>query len=92
VVSDTGAVNRGDNVTSASRVGTGDYQVTTSLDVTGCAYYATVGTTGTLSPGDTEGGYAVVGQTPGNSHKVTILTYRAQSVLDDYGFHLAVVC
>jgi hypothetical protein len=34
----------------------------------------------------------MIGRTAGNAQKVTVLTFRAQAVLDDYGFHFEVVC
>jgi hypothetical protein len=91
-VSSAGSLIRGNGITSSTRLGVGSYQVTANFDVTNCAYYVTNGVTGVLDPNDEEGGYARVGQTAGNSQKVTVLMFRNYTVRVDYPFHIAIVC
>jgi hypothetical protein len=63
-----------------------------NFNVTGCAYYAVPGDTGVTDPNNDEGGYARVGQTTGNSQKITVLIFRQWTVRYDMPFHLFVTC
>jgi hypothetical protein len=91
-VSSAGTLARGNNVTGATRVSLGYYQVSTNFNVTGCSYQVTTGDTGTLDPSETVGGYARAGQTAGDNQKVSVLIFRNYTVREDIPFHLEVVC
>jgi hypothetical protein len=92
VVGSDGVQDRGTGVASTTRVSLGHYRVNTNVDVNQCSYTATIGDTGNIDDSSPLGGYARVGWTPGNTKSVTVLTFRNQTVLDDFPFHIQIAC
>ncbi len=88
VISASGKVVRGDDVTRAARAAVGRYVVTFDSSVRNCAYVATVGQpgTGTLTPG-----VAMVGGSS-NSRMVRVETRNLNGSYADRAFHLVVIC
>jgi hypothetical protein len=89
VVSDAGSAIRSRGTTSASKTGTGQYQVVFDANVTGCAYYATLGDTAAGAP---PSGEVAVGSAAGNANAVLVVTYDSAGVAADRPFHLTVSC
>jgi hypothetical protein len=92
VVNSSGTVIREDGIASASKPSTGLYHVDADFPITGCAYYVTIGDTGVLDPNQADGGYARVGQTSGNSSRVTVIILQQPNNRIDLPFHIAIVC
>ena len=88
-VDSTGTLIRNKGVASALRIGTGDYQVVFSQDVTGCSYQATVGGPGTSG----SLGQATVSQRVNVAAAVEVLTVNpAGNAFTDKPFFVAVFC
>jgi hypothetical protein len=89
VVDNNGTLIRSKGVTSAQKIGTGDYQVVFNSDVTNCSYQATVG-----SPGNTPNfGQADVWSRVNVAAGVEVRTLNtAGNTFTDLPFHLAVFC
>ncbi len=68
----------------------GTYGVVFGSDVTGCAYQATVGRSGTEATENP--GFVTVVRWAANVDGVLVQTYDPAGVLADKGFHLAVIC
>ncbi len=88
VVGSNGTLVRGFEAVSATRLGTGYYQVVFNHDLTGSAFVASTGFTGSLyvpPPGIA----VVVGRT-GIPNGVFVATYNANGSRVDRAFHLAV--
>ena len=88
VVRADGTLARGFQAVSATKLGTGTYQVLFAHDITGSAYLGTVGldTSSGISP---SGQNTVVGRA-GAVNGVWVQTFDATGNLADRGFHLAV--
>jgi len=88
VVRANGTLARGFAAASATKLGTGIYQVLFAHDITGSAYLGTIGldTTSGSSP---SGQIAVVGRI-GTPNGVFVQTFDAAGRPADRGFHLAV--
>lgn len=88
VVRADGTLARGFQAVSATRLGTGIYQVLFAHDITGSAYLGTIGldTSSGISP---SGQMAVVGRA-GAPNGVWVQTYDAVGNAADRGFHMAV--
>lgn len=94
VVAANGALSRGTNGISVTRVSTGVYRVDAGQDIMGCAYLATNGDTGTTAALP---GYTRTAQTAGVPNVVCVYTYGLQTQAaaaspQDLSFHLAVFC
>jgi hypothetical protein len=89
VVGSNGTLVRGFQVVSSTRLGLGWYQVVFNHDLTGSAFVATLGLTGSLytSP---PGEIAVVGRT-GLPSGVFVQTFNSAGERADRSFHLAVL-
>ncbi len=90
VVNSDGSLARGSGVTSSQAFSGGSYEVIFSLNVTGCAYIATLGLSGSFgvaSPGE----IGVVGRS-GNANGVFISTRDSTGSGAAAGFHLLVMC
>jgi hypothetical protein len=70
-------------------VGSGTYDVTFAQDVSGCAFIATLGDTGTGFPPIGEIG---VSSDAGDLHSVVVQTFRIDGSATDDSFHLYVSC
>jgi hypothetical protein len=91
VVGATGRLIRGSGATSASQPeGTGTYEVDFESDVTGCAYVATLGQTGSKGQAD-PGMITVVGRS-GNSAGIYITTGNIHGAHKNRSFHVDVGC
>lgn len=90
VANSSGSLARSQGTTSAGHVGTGQYEVIFSQNVTACTYVASVGnpTPGATTPN----GWAVVVPRNGNANGVGVATYNSAGALTDLPFHLVVVC
>jgi hypothetical protein len=73
VVGSNGALSRGSAGTTASFLSTGTYSVTFNIDVSNCAFVASVGTTAAGS----SDGWATTARLAGNNNGVYIATYDA---------------
>lgn len=80
---------RGKNVVSATRLGTGAYEVVFDRDIRGCAYVATPGNP---AGGNPTSGQIAVAQRNNNVNAVYVDTRDSDGVLADRFFHLVVVC
>ena len=92
VVGSTGTIVRSfSNVgpVTASRTGTGLYDVTFARDISGCAFEATLGDTGTGTPPIGEIG---VSGDALDLHSVVVQTATSAGVAADASFHLYVSC
>jgi hypothetical protein len=91
VVKADGVLKRGSGVVSASQPeGVGTYEVDFAVDVTGCAYVATVGepaSSGTVPASD----ITVVGRS-GVPEGVFVETANSKGVLKNRAFHIDVGC
>jgi hypothetical protein len=89
VVNINGTLARGNGVSSSSRIGTGQYQVIFTRNVTTCAYTATVG-----QPGNTStDGFAMTALRFGTVNGVFVDTRAALTgSRSDRPFHLLVSC
>jgi hypothetical protein len=87
----TGALARfSPSVTGATHTGTGAYEVDFNKDVSGCAYVATLGDTGTTPPASGEINVAGATITPNG---VIVQTFdKTGLTLTDASFHLLVSC
>jgi hypothetical protein len=90
VVNSDGALARGNGAVSAGAISPGNYEVVFNRDVTGCAYKATIGLSGS-SGTSLPGSLGVVGR-GGNPNGVFINTYDSGGLEAARGFHLAVFC
>ena len=94
-MSSSGTLARGNGIASVTHTGTGTYVVTTTTsDITGCAYLATGGETGTGAGSPTN---VHVASTSGNDAAVTVTTQFISNngggpTPADEPFHLAVFC
>ena len=93
VVSSTGTVVRhsGSALVTATKLGTGVYEVTFSKDVSGCAYVATIGDTARAAPGP--GQISVSGDVDGgNPNDVQVRTFDKTGAAADSPFHVYASC
>lgn len=90
IVNGTGSVARGVGVTSAGRLGAGQYEVIFNQDVQNCTYHATVGDPTNITGGTV--GYAMTGRRPNNGAAVRVNTRNAQGGAADRNFHVLVIC
>jgi hypothetical protein len=90
VVSSTGSLARGADVSLVHQNATGEYTVDFDQDVTNCSFFATLGGTGP-SPGVPAGGVTVQGE-PYTPDGVVIATQNAAGASTSSSFHLAAVC
>jgi hypothetical protein len=89
VVNADGTLARGFQTATAQNLGTGFYEVIFTVDVTGSAYIATVGNSGTSGIEPT-GEATVVGRA-GTPNGVFVTTTDSAGNFADRGFHLAVL-
>jgi len=89
VVGSDGTLTRKSGAAAASRLGTGDYEVTFGGDITACAYNATLGSGDTSDPPAGEVGVA---QRGGNAKAVRVVTRDSAGAAADRPFHLTVNC
>jgi hypothetical protein len=89
----TGAVSRSFSsagTVTSSRTSAGLYDVTFAKDVSGCAYVATLGDTGTGTP---LVGFINVSSDSGDVHSVVVQTFDTTGLVPtDGSFHLSVSC
>lgn len=89
----TGAVSRSFSsagTVAGSRTSAGLYDVTFAKDVSGCAYVATLGDTGTGTP---LVGFINVSGDSGDTHSVVVQTFDTSGLVPtDGSFHLSVSC
>ena len=90
VVNANGTLARGAKAVSATRLGTGSYEVIFRKDVRKCAYVATIGLSGSAGS-SLPGEITVVGRS-GNDRGVFVTTHSSAGASADLGFHLAVLC
>jgi hypothetical protein len=90
VVDASGTLARGHKAVSATRLGTGTYEVVFRKDVRRCAYVATIGLSGSAGA-SLPGEITVVGRS-GNDRGVFLTTHSSGGASADLGFHLAVHC
>jgi hypothetical protein len=90
VVNSNGTLARGRNAVSATRLGTGFYEVVFRKDVRKCAYLGTIGLSGAAGA-SLPGEITVVGRA-GNDRGVFVTTHSSGGASADLGFHLAVLC
>jgi hypothetical protein len=90
VVNANGTLARGRRAVSATRLGTGAYEVIFRKDVRKCAYVATIGLSGSAGS-SLPGEITVVGRV-GNDRGVFLTTHSSGGASADLGFHLAVLC
>jgi hypothetical protein len=89
VVNSNGALVRGFEVISSTRLGVGWYQVVFNHDLRGSAFVGTLGLTGNLGI-SSSGEIAVVGRT-GLNNGVFVQTWNSSGARADRSFHLAVL-
>jgi hypothetical protein len=89
VVNANGTLARGFGASSAAFLATGTYQVTFSHSVTGSAFLATIGLSG--STGASVPGFVTVVGRNGLANAVFVQTYNAAGALTNLGFHLGVL-
>jgi hypothetical protein len=90
VVSADGTLSRKNGASAVSHTaGSGQYAVTFSRDVSGCAYTATLGSTDTSTP---PAGEAGVAQQSGSASGVIVVTRDSSGATADRPFHLTVDC
>jgi hypothetical protein len=90
IINASGSIARGVGVTSAGRMGLGQYEVIFAGDVQNCVYNVSVGDPTNLTGGTV--GYAMAGRRPNNVNGVRVNTRNAQGGAADRNFHLLVVC
>lgn len=90
VVNANGTLARGHRAVSATKLGTGQYEVVFRRDVRKCAYIGTIGLSGNVGS-SAPGEITVVGRF-GNDRGVFVTTHSSGGAFADLGFHLAVVC
>ena len=90
VVNSDGSLARGSNVTGASHLSTGIYEVDFSTSVKSCAFTATTGLSG--SSGTMPPSFVTVAGRNGNANGVYIRTFDSTGADSDLGFHLNVRC
>jgi hypothetical protein len=90
VLNPDGSRARGFGAVSSQRFAVGQYEVVFNRDVTGCAYIATIGLSGS-SGASPSGEITVVGRF-GNANGVFLTTHDSAGNFADRGFHLAVHC
>ncbi len=93
VVNSSGTVVRhsGSSAVSATKMGTGVYEVTFAKDVSGCAYVATIGDVGHVAP--SPGQITVSGDVDGgNPNDVQVQTFDKTGTAADASFHVYVSC
>jgi hypothetical protein len=93
VVSSAGSVVRNSGTAgsvTASNTGTGLYEVLFSKDVSGCAFTATLGDSGTTVPAPV--GFVSVSGDSGNVDGVIVQTYDSTLTPTDDSFHVYVSC
>jgi hypothetical protein len=89
VVNANGTLARGRRTVSATRLGTGAYEVVFRKDVRKGAYLATIGLSGSAGS-SLPGEITVVGRA-GNDRGVFVTTHSSGGAAADLGFHLAVL-
>src|SRR4051812_21914736 len=89
VVNSDGTLARGRRAVSATRLGTGSYEVVFRKDVRNCAFVGTIGLSGSLGA-SLPGEITVVGRA-GNDRGVFVTTHSSGGASADLGFHLAVL-
>lgn len=89
VVDADGTLARKENAKSATRLGTGSYEVVFNSALNHCSYQATPGTSG-ISSGPT--GFIGLSPRSGNNRAVYISTRDTTGTLADLAFHLQVTC
>jgi hypothetical protein len=89
VVTVTGTLSRGRGVTTASKTGTGQYQVVLDADVRTCTYSATLGDPADGAP---PAGEIAASSLAGNANGVLVATRDSAGAAADRPFHLIVSC
>jgi hypothetical protein len=93
VINSDGTLARGENVESAQKLATGQYEVIFNVSVENCAYQATIGDAG---GGTVYGEVSAVRRNPGivgHTRGVFVKTRTSDGVTDtDKPYHLAVFC
>ena len=89
VVTVTGTLSRGRGVTSATKTGTGQYQLVLDADVRACAHSATLGDPADGAP---PAGEIATSSLAGNANGVLVATRDSAGVAADRPFHLIVSC
>jgi hypothetical protein len=89
VVEPTGALARGFQAVSATRLSVGTYQVVFSHDLTGSAFVGTIGLSGSAGA-SAPGEITVVGRA-GVPNGIFVQTFNSTGALADRGFHIAVL-
>lgn len=89
IVGAAGLLRVGPMGASASRLGTGTYEVDFPTDVSACVYTATIGTSPAAQPGP-----AIVTVTPrfNNPKAIYVQTYWLDGTLEDSPFNIHVQC
>jgi hypothetical protein len=90
VVSESGQLVRGRDISSVARTGAGRYQAIFNGDVRGCAYFATVGDTSAAAP--PQNSQITTSSLASNVNGVTIRTENGAGAEVDRPFHLIVLC
>ena len=91
VVASDGTLVRGSAATGATKPGTGSYRVAFSRNISGCAYAATIGQTG--SSGIADAGFiSVAGDTLNPTNGILVETRNTATSASDRPFHLVVMC
>jgi hypothetical protein len=88
VVNADGSLQKNFQALSATRLGTGIYQVLFTHDITGSAYMGTIGLSGS-SGSSPAGEIAVVGRA-GAPNGVFVQTFNSAGTPTDLGFHLSI--
>jgi hypothetical protein len=88
IIAGNGTIVRQQNVTSATRLGLGAYEVIFNQNVSQCTYVATPGSGGTGTPH----GHVSVEPRSLNANGVFLATATPAGADADLGFHLIVVC
>jgi hypothetical protein len=88
-VSSTGSLVRGAGATGSLLLGTGIYEVDFSVNVSGCAYIATLGN---ATYGTAPAGFITDAERAGNPDGVFVKIANPSGAATDENFHLAVVC
>jgi hypothetical protein len=89
VVTPTGTLSRGRGVTSASKTGTGQYQLVLDGDVRACTYFAALGDPADGAP---PAGEIAASSLAGNANAVLVVTRDSAGAAADRPFHLLVSC
>jgi hypothetical protein len=89
VVGSDGALVRKYGAASATKLGTGDYEVAFGGNISACAYTATLGSADTADPPAGEVG---VSHRSGNANAVRVVTRDSDGTAADHPFHLTVTC